>query len=376
MNITVIARSWPAYERSGVSLAAAMHVRILIGLGHSVSIIGSDPRIEYEDLPVVSKIFVPSYGSGSLYSPARINIGQLTKALSETQPNLVIVEGWQTALTDYSITVAHQMDIPIILISHGISLHPFKLNLLSVVRSLGWVPYWFVTLPRLLKKVSLITALDLESNSNRFYDRILAKRLGISIKRLVNTAVNWDAKYKDFNERERKILVVGYFSSVKNQKFALELMKKINKHVNLRFIGAKKGAYYESCKLIARDPKLLDRIEFVDDRECDVGSEIGSCKLVLSTSITEVLPLTLLEAMASGTPFIASHVGAVPSLRGGVALHREEDWLGAIESFFSDSKKWNLYSQEGRNHFNRDYTSNELSNQLEAGISEVFKNKK
>jgi glycosyltransferase involved in cell wall biosynthesis len=351
-----------------------MHVRILNKLGHSVSIIGSDPRIDYEDLPVANKIFVPSCGSGSLYSPARVDIRQLTNALSETRPKLVIVEGWQTALTDYSITVAHQMGIRIILISHGISLHPFKLNLLSVVRSLGWAPYWFITLPRLLKKVSLITTLDLESNSNRFYDRILAKKLGISIKRLVNTAVNWEAKYKDLNERERNILVVGYFSSVKNQKFALKLMKKINKDINLRFIGAKKGAYYESCKLIAKDPQLSDRIEFVDDRECDIASEIASCRIVLSTSTTEVLPLTLLEAMASGTPFVASHVGAVPSLRGGIALHREEDWLGAIESFFSDSKKWNLYSQEGRNHFSRDYTIIELSSQLEAGISGVFKN--
>ena len=375
MNVTIISRSWPAYERSGVSLSAWTHVRLLNGLGHSVSIIGSDPRIAYEDLPVANKIYVPSTGSGSLYSFARIDIQKLTKAISETHPELLIVEGWQTALTDQSIGVAHKMNIPVLLISHGISLHPFKLNLLSLIRSLGWFPYWFITLPRLLKKVALITVLDIESNSKRFYDRDLARRLGVTVRKLVNTPVNWDGEYRKFSDREKKILVVGYFSDVKNQKFALELMKKIKKDISLCFIGDKKGAYYEDCKLIAGDCSLLGRITFLDDRECDVGSEISNCMLVLSTSITEVLPLTLLEAMASGTPFVAGCVGAVPGLKGGIALSREDDWLMAIESFFYDSKKWNLYSQEGRNQFCREFTIDELSKQLESGISVIFKNK-
>jgi glycosyltransferase involved in cell wall biosynthesis len=192
----------------------------------------------------------------------------------------------------------------------------------------------------------------------------------------VNIPINWSDKYKSLNEREKKILVVGYFSEVKNQKFALKLMEKIRGDISLCFIGAKKGAYYDSCKLISKEPLLDGRITFLEDHECDLANEIASCMLLLSPSTTEVLPLTLLEAMASGTPFVASSVGAVPGLRGGLNLRHDEDWLGTIESFFYDSRKWKFYSEEGRKYINNNYTIDKLSKQLEDGISEVFKNQK
>jgi len=106
MRITVISRSWPSNERSGVSLAAASHVKILASQGHGISIIGASRTVLSENLPVQGRYHVSASGSGALYSPSRVDREKLAQVLRETRPDLVIVEAWQTALTDAAVEEA------------------------------------------------------------------------------------------------------------------------------------------------------------------------------------------------------------------------------------------------------------------------------
>lgn len=364
MRITLISRSWPSVERSGVSLIAAQHLISLVSAGHIVSIIGSKIDISKEQLPAAAMYYVASKGSGALYSLARVDTVALKDALLKSSPDLVIVEAWQTALTDAAVDVAYELNLPVLMISHGVSLHPYTMRFRDIIRSLGWFFYRMHSLPRLMSRISVLTTLDEFSNSSRFFDRDLARKLHIPICSLVNAPVNYTEIAVPFKDRKRQVLVVGYFSDVKNQLAALEILSKLPSEIHLRFIGQRSGAYYLKCRKRAEELGLISRVIFSQDDDCDLASEIANSFVVLSTSVTEVLPVALLEAMASGTPFVSTPVGAIPSIGCGVIASSLEEFQKAIRSLASDYYYWSSISERGRKTYVERYTSNHLLKSL------------
>jgi len=371
MRITIISRSWPPRERSGVSLSAELHARLLLSQGHEVSVIGSYDLNDF-NLPVEYKITVPSRGSGAMYSPVQINKDVLRSTIEKTRPELVLVEAWQTALTDSAIEVASSLGKPILMISHGISLHPYTWGFMQLLRSWAWKSYQFWKLPRLLSKVSVVTALDEMSHSLRFYDRDMAKRLNIPVLQLRNPPIHWSTIFYPREQRKRQILVVGYFSPVKNQMAAIHVIKRLSPEINLCFIGERKGNYFKKCEQAARQNHLLNRVFFLQDDECNLGEEIASSLLVFSPSITEALPMVLIEAMACGTPYVANSVGAVPTLQGGIVLNTPRSQLKAIEQLIADKSLWNQYSKAGLSQYQTEFTESCVGQQLAAAVDQAF----
>ena len=146
MKVLVASKSWPLTERSGVSLIAAQHVELLLEMGFEVSILGSNITVLDEHLAVHNKVYVEASGSGSIYSPERVNRKLLFSELERIQPDVVMVESWQTAITHAVIESAYLLGIPVFMISHGVSVHPFSNGLMQITRSLGWFFYRYYRL--------------------------------------------------------------------------------------------------------------------------------------------------------------------------------------------------------------------------------------
>ena len=360
MRITVISRYWPSCEHSGLSLAAAHHVNMLTASGYNVSIIGSNKSIVEEKIFVDSKYFVSAKGSGALYSIPYVDESALTNAIKSSSPDLVMVEAWQTSLTEKSIDIAFELGIPVVMISHGISIHPYSSSFRDLFRSLGWVYYRFFVLPKKIKKLTAITALDQNSLSSRFYDRDLALKLGVPVFKLVNSPVNWTTKRKTRSERLSQILLIGYFSPIKNQLAAIELLKMLPEDISLKFVGSKKGIYYERCLKKVEELALNLRVCFCDDSECDLAEQMSLSLAVLSTSITEVLPICLIEAMACGTPFVAPSVGAIPSLNAGLIANDNISRRDAIFRLADNNDLWMSLSEAGIDQFESRYSEKQV----------------
>ena len=372
MRITIISRSWPSDERSGVALCAGLHAKLLIEQGHQVSVIGSY-SLEGFDLPVEHKITVPSSGSGALYSPVKIDREALGKAIILTNPDLVVIEAWQTALTDSAIEVASGLNIPILMISHGISMHPYTSSWQQRLRSWAWKPYQYFFLPKLLKKVTAMTMLDQTSSSFRFHDRDLARNFNIPLYLLRNSPIHRSEKLFTRGERKNQILVVGYFSLVKNQLAAIELLASLSPEIHLCLIGDRNGSYYKKCEQAVREGNLDKRVHFFQDNECDLAQELASSLLVFSPSITEALPMVLIESMACGTPFVATSVGAVASFKGGMTADTPQAQLIAIERLVNDDLLWQRYSEAGLSQYKEEFTELCVGRQLAHAVETVSK---
>jgi len=281
---------------------------------------------------------------------------------------LVIVEAWQTALTDSSIDIAYDLNIPVLMISHGISIYPYSLRLSDLIRFLAWWPYKVRKLSSRIGKLSAITCLDSYSKSTRFYDRDIALKLNIPLLELVNSPVHTPKTILPRAERKLQILVIGYFSEVKNQLDALDILSHLPEDLEMRFIGRRTGGYYLKCLKHVKKLKIEKRVIFSEDNECNIAEEISKSLLILNTSITEALPVTLLEAMASGTPFVASPVGATPSLDCGVIVSNKADKKRAILSLMNDINYWNKVSTNGLTLFKNRYTEKHVKFSLSNAV--------
>lgn len=75
------------------------------------------------------------------------------------------------------------------------------------------------------------------------------------------------------------------------------------------------GPLEGEMRKLARELDLDDRVRFLGFRE-DVGECLNACDAFVLASRTEGMPLSVLEALASGLPIVATSVGGVPEVLG------------------------------------------------------------
>jgi glycosyltransferase involved in cell wall biosynthesis len=78
--------------------------------------------------------------------------------------------------------------------------------------------------------------------------------------------------------------------------------------------------------------------------------------IVLSTSITEAMPINLLEASASGTPFVARNIGAIPSLDGGQCCGDDVSMINEVGILCSSPSRWEFFSKKGLEQYRKEFT--------------------
>jgi glycosyltransferase involved in cell wall biosynthesis len=110
-------------------------------------------------------------------------------------------------------------------------------------------------------------------------------------------------------ERGAKIILqVGRLMKVKNQQLAIRVCRELRDLIpNQRFCLLLAGAGEDEAELkrLAATLGVSDRVRFLGYRD-DVDQLMQSCNIVLLTSLNEAMPLTLLEAMYSGTPIVTT----------------------------------------------------------------------
>ena len=160
-----------------------------------------------------------------------------------------------------------------------------------------------------------------------------------------------------------RIAHVGRFVPLKAQYLLIEAVSKLSKNIqeklSLSFFGT--GDLLQQNKNLAKE--LIPAVEvnfkgFVTNRD-----EIyGDSDLLVVTSETEGLSLAILEALASGTPVIASKVGGNPELvhhsKNGFLYEygNIEQLAKGIEKLLLDKKEYQQFSQASQQIYNNGFS--------------------
>jgi glycosyltransferase involved in cell wall biosynthesis len=110
------------------------------------------------------------------------------------------------------------------------------------------------------------------------------------------------------------IITVGRLAPAKNYGTLLHSIALARPHVPdlaLWMVGG--GPEADALERLARELGITDIVEFLGEQS-DVGNWLGCADLFVMSSISEGLPISILEAMAAGLPAIVTDVGGMPEV--------------------------------------------------------------
>ncbi|MGQ0543157.1 MAG: glycosyltransferase [Blastocatellia bacterium] len=126
------------------------------------------------------------------------------------------------------------------------------------------------------------------------------------------------------NEEETVVGIVGRLTEIKNLELFLDAASisiNVTGLPRLRFVIAGDGHLRKSLEDKAKSLGISDSVIFLGNRP-DIETVYAGLDIVALTSLNEGTPLSLIEAMASGRPVIATMVGGVVDLLGSVEESR------------------------------------------------------
>ncbi|HUI58885.1 MAG TPA: glycosyltransferase [Steroidobacteraceae bacterium] len=106
------------------------------------------------------------------------------------------------------------------------------------------------------------------------------------------------------------VVIAGRLDMVKGVHFAIEAMRNPHMPLDVHLLVVGDGPQRAQLESACAALSLRDRVTFTGFRD-DAAAFIVNSDLLLMPSLYEGLPYTMLEAIASGTPIAASHVGGL-----------------------------------------------------------------
>lgn len=146
-----------------------------------------------------------------------------------------------------------------------------------------------------------------------------------------------------FSQRTKDIVFLGRWSWEKGIDDLTQAMEGLNIDVKCEmYTDAPQGVIFKNCLM---HPWASEK---------EVKEIIKTAKLVVLPSYAEAFPTVLLEAIACGTPFLASNIAGIPDIaeqsKAGI-LHEPGDIEGirqGIEKLLTDKDLWESFSKNGK----------------------------
>ena len=195
------------------------------------------------------------------------------------------------------------------------------------------VTSWIYTFPIAMKK-NICILHTIHSRPNRQEDNTLVRKLITFLYHhhvIVPVAISNEIKKEatqlyDLSESEVEMVVnpVDYMSfsrvekkkhdKVKNQLFLIKAFAKAyEKKPQIRLILAGEGELMEEAQHLSKALGIDNVVQFLGNVD-NVPELFSICDVFVLPSLTEGLPVSLLEAEAAGLPVIASRIGGIPDI--------------------------------------------------------------
>lgn len=381
-NTVRILLTSPAYPPSisGLANAVEMQARLLIESGHEVDIatggdvtgVRADPELK------VNILQFSVSGEKSFLHPIKGDIGEYKKFLLNSKYDFLIFNAWQIWSTDIALDILQSIPGKKILYSHGISTNVFFKNdlIASIIRYVLWRPYWW-NIKKIMKNLDGVIFLSEKGADSRFDDIKIAKKIGIKYSVIPNPI-----HYKSYNfllgnkaavSSMRSIISVGSYFWTKGHDFVIKAYagSKFKNKIPLKIFGQKFNAHTDKLRSLSTSLGVDENM--VSFHEGISGNLLLTAyleaSLFISGSITECQPLVLLDAMATGLPFIARSTGCIPFMEGGVVVNSEFECAEMINYLLENQGELELLAARGIQEICAKHSPERVKEQLESFLN-------
>jgi glycosyltransferase involved in cell wall biosynthesis len=253
--------------------------------------------------------------------------------------------------------------VPCLFTAHGWS---FTVGVSPLKRFLYWFIEWVTAwMP---KKIICVSQFDLD----------LAKKLQLPEKRLklIYNAVHDPGVKKGFDSKALlKVVMIGRFDDQKDQKTLVKACASIEK-VRLTFIGD--GKNKKNIIRLVENLNLGDRVSFIE-KPIRAAEELKNFDVFALSSNWEGFPRSILEAMASGLPIIASDVGGASEAfvngREGYTVPKGdiEAWKSTLQRFIETTGLVERMGRAARDAYEERFTFHRLKKETFAVYREILR---
>lgn len=375
MRLAILTPSFlPVYN--GMTFATMQHASMLTKLGHGVIVVASCPIEHRKAVKAylakhdIDFLPVDVSGSGLLFRPIAGDAQAVVQQIASLDLEMVLVEGryfWGYHL----IPFLQNGRARIALVSHGAAASRFHWSIGSAARWLIYGIYRWSYEHRILRALDAVAVLSVHEDKERFRDASLYRRLGLSPVVVGNTSLESVVHEvrKTIGESGRlRIALIGDMSQIKNQLAAIGLAEGNDAISYVRFYFQAVNEYSRLVASLAHK-RGITNFQYCTglDRESIIRS-LADIDLILCLSTTEAQPLSIVDGLACGLPFLSTPVGCMSSMRGGVVSEVSE-MRSIIQRLASDNTALQGLAHEARLYFEDTHSEAAVKPALDALIS-------
>ena len=113
-------------------------------------------------------------------------------------------------------------------------------------------------------------------------------------------------------------------SQNKNQLAALKILKKAPQITEIRFYYQTENQYSREVKSKAIKDNIFNAVHITGLDRTQIIESLHDVNLIICLSKTEAQPLSIIDGLSLGIPFLSTPVGCIPSLSGGITAKLNE----------------------------------------------------
>jgi glycosyltransferase involved in cell wall biosynthesis len=228
----------------------------------------------------------------------------------------------QPAVTHFQHVVAPSSPPPAVVTIHDLS---FELD--PKLMGPGDRFFFHTMVPRSVRRAERVIAVSGQTKQD------LVEHYGVDDRKIAVIPNGVDDAFSPegpIRDRPPYLLFVGALQPRKDPLVAIEALSLVNSDLGLVLVGPDKGAAADARRAVAR-LGLNGRVEFTGHVEKPALAEFyRGAEALVFPSRYEGFGLPVLEAMASGTPVVATSAGAIPEVAGDAAVLVDPGDPGAL----------------------------------------------
>ena len=327
------AYSKPELARGGVQVAVRAQVERLVKRGHRVTVVApyrlylplpryaakrreipSGPRAEREgDVRIFRPRHLHIPGLWRLLDPFAVVVGLLVAAVRSGPPDLIHGH-WLHPHGFAAAVVGRILRCPVILSAYG-----SDVARLASGADAGYYQRMMLAAVQWADRVICVSRATAEALAamGAQRERLLVIPTGVDLDRFsprdrgVCRAELARVLGRSVSQDTPLLLFAGNLVPVKQVDRLLRAMAELAPDVRLAIVG--EGSESDRLRAVAGELGLGDRVLFAGWRPREeIPTWLAAADLIVLPSASEGMPLIILEALASGTPVVASRVGGVP----------------------------------------------------------------